>query len=182
MNIGVSGLVTNKSNEILLIQRDDTRTWSPPGGSLDFGESPIVGVEREVKEETGLEVKATQLISVSFATLGTRSLLNFTFRCILQSGELQTSNESLQVRFATTNPIELSMLPIHKERVELGLKHTGDSPGWMIYTPSNRERLMAASLYTVVYPIKNLLRRLRGGGKYVAPPQWEVTVLCIICN
>jgi len=182
MNIGVSALVTNESNEILLIQRDDTRTWSPPGGSLELRESPISGVEREVKEETGLEVKATQLTSVIFAKLGTRSSLHFNFRCSFQGGELQTSDESLQVSFAKANPIDLPMLPMHKERIEIGLKHVGNSPELATYTANTRERLLAAVVYNVVYPIKNLVRQLRGGGKYVPPPQWKTTVLCIVRN
>ncbi len=38
--------------------------WSIPGGLLELGESLEEGVVREVREETGLEVKVVQLIEV----------------------------------------------------------------------------------------------------------------------
>jgi 8-oxo-dGTP diphosphatase len=32
-------------------------TWAPPGGRLEAGEPPATAVERELKEETGLEAR-----------------------------------------------------------------------------------------------------------------------------
>ena len=40
--------------------------WGIPGGKLDKGEDPILGLAREVKEETGIEIDP-----VSFSLLGT---------------------------------------------------------------------------------------------------------------
>ncbi|GAA0327533.1 8-oxo-dGTP diphosphatase [Bacillus carboniphilus] len=44
---------------ILLIDRqhDDFKGYIPPGGKVDFPESIVEGAIREVKEETGLDVK-----------------------------------------------------------------------------------------------------------------------------
>ena len=45
--------------------------WTLPGGGLDFQEHPKEAVVREVKEETGLDVEITQLVTVdSVATKG----------------------------------------------------------------------------------------------------------------
>jgi ADP-ribose pyrophosphatase YjhB (NUDIX family) len=38
--------------------------WSLPGGLVELGETPAEAVEREVKEETGLRVRAGGILSV----------------------------------------------------------------------------------------------------------------------
>ncbi|MFH0859245.1 MAG: NUDIX hydrolase [Patescibacteria group bacterium] len=61
--VGVSqkAIIFNSDNEILALRRSSTHqfkpfTWDLPGGDLDFGEEPLVGISREIKEETGLEI------------------------------------------------------------------------------------------------------------------------------
>ena len=62
--IGISqkAIVFNKEGKILTLHRTSTAPsnpdkWDFPGGDLDFGEDAIKGIIREIKEETGLEVK-----------------------------------------------------------------------------------------------------------------------------
>jgi 8-oxo-dGTP diphosphatase len=43
--------------------------WTLPGGGLDFGEDPLVGVVREVAEETGLDAVPGDLLGVRSAVL-----------------------------------------------------------------------------------------------------------------
>lgn len=62
--VGVSqkAIVFNKEGKFLAIHRTATapskpNTWDLPGGDLGFGENAIDGIIREIREETGLEVK-----------------------------------------------------------------------------------------------------------------------------
>ena len=64
MFVGTNGIVVDNQNRVLLILRDDTRTWAIPGGALDPGELPTNGVTREVKEETGLDVDIRSILNV----------------------------------------------------------------------------------------------------------------------
>ena len=64
MKLITSGIVTNQYGHVLLIQRDDSLTWAPPGGILEHGELPTEGVVREVREETGLMVTPVRLVAL----------------------------------------------------------------------------------------------------------------------
>lgn len=56
--VGV-GVIITRDQQVLLLRRRNVHgaeTWSTPGGHLDFGESPEQCAQREVKEETGLDI------------------------------------------------------------------------------------------------------------------------------
>ncbi|MEL7209908.1 MAG: NUDIX hydrolase, partial [Actinomycetota bacterium] len=55
----VAGGLVERAGSLLLVRnrrRDGRVDWSPPGGVVDPGESVLVGLGREVLEETGLAV------------------------------------------------------------------------------------------------------------------------------
>src|SRR5437870_13678624 len=64
--IGV-GAVIVEHDRVLLIKRGKAPLlghWSIPGGMLELGETLRQGAEREALEETGLVVRATELLGV----------------------------------------------------------------------------------------------------------------------
>ena len=64
--VGVGGVVIH-DGRVLLIRRGSEPLkgqWSIPGGTLELGETIAEGVVRELKEETGLEVRVIELIEV----------------------------------------------------------------------------------------------------------------------
>ena len=65
--VGV-GVVVRRGAEVLLVLRQNVHgdgTWSTPGGHLDFGESPEDCAEREVREETGIEIEGLRFLGVT---------------------------------------------------------------------------------------------------------------------
>lgn len=42
-------------NRVLLSWNKNVQTWIPVGGHIDFGETPMEAIRREVEEETGFE-------------------------------------------------------------------------------------------------------------------------------
>ena len=59
--------VVRRDDDLLLVQRADTRRWTPVTGVLDPGEEPAVGAAREALEETGVRARADRVASVSGA-------------------------------------------------------------------------------------------------------------------
>ena len=60
-------IVRKEDGKVLILRRSNTDTrrplqWDLPGGFLDDNEELIEGIEREVKEEAGIQVKQTHLI------------------------------------------------------------------------------------------------------------------------
>jgi 8-oxo-dGTP diphosphatase len=61
----VGGIVHDAAGRLLLIRRGTEPgrgRWSVPGGRVEPGESLAEAVEREVREETGLPVRAGELV------------------------------------------------------------------------------------------------------------------------
>ena len=59
--IGVTGIIFNGQEEVLLFKHTYRQTpWSLPGGYLQAKEHPREGLEREIKEESGLVVSVDE--------------------------------------------------------------------------------------------------------------------------
>ena len=59
-----AGCIKNGAGEILLQRRADRDVWGFPGGAVEVGESVEAAAVREIREETGLDVKVSKLIGV----------------------------------------------------------------------------------------------------------------------
>ena len=63
--LGVFAAITDEEGRILCVRMNyATRAWTTPGGRVEFGESPIDTLKREVLEESGLDVVVEELVGV----------------------------------------------------------------------------------------------------------------------
>ncbi|WP_017754468.1 NUDIX hydrolase [Calidifontibacillus oryziterrae] len=102
--VTVSGLITNESNETLLVKtfwRDDT--WELPGGGVDEGETLDVALSREILEETGIEVKLLGITGV-YSNGATVAIV---FRGKYRGGAIRTSEETKDVQFVKLDPVNV---------------------------------------------------------------------------
>ncbi len=121
VKLGVGVFVVNRLGRILLERRSDSGMWGLPGGAIDPGESIHQTALREVKEETGLEVRIVRLIGVYsepsqrivvYPDNGdVRHLVDITLEAEIISGELTISPESLELRFFPLDALPSEIAP-----------------------------------------------------------------------
>lgn len=93
----VVGIITKQGKALLVKRRREpyANTWMFPAGFVDYGEHPEETVKREVKEETGLEVKKAEFMEVLQSEDDPRSPGHFVFcyKITVSDGQLRTDEE-----------------------------------------------------------------------------------------
>jgi 8-oxo-dGTP diphosphatase len=107
------GALIIRDHQVLLIQRAHPPMqgeWSLPGGHIEFGETIIAALKREVREETGLEVEPRELACV-LDRIGTdHHYVLIDYLCDITGGDLRTGSDALAVRWASRD--DLAMLGV----------------------------------------------------------------------
>ena len=95
--VAASGLISHSDGKILLI-RGPRRGWEFPGGQVEEGENLIKAFQREIHEEAGITASIGPLVGV-YSNIKTPTKLAFGFLGDYVSGELTTSDESLETEW-----------------------------------------------------------------------------------
>jgi ADP-ribose pyrophosphatase YjhB (NUDIX family) len=61
---GASAVVADSDGRILLQRRSDSGNWALPGGVMDIGETLAGCAIREVREETGFDVRIERIVGI----------------------------------------------------------------------------------------------------------------------
>lgn len=109
--IGSGALFLNDKDEVLIVKPKYKEGWEIPGGIVEPNESPQEACEREVKEETGLSIKARQLLVFDF-----RSKEGFKGDGIMMVflGGVLTDNEISRIKLPTEELSEFRFVPIEE--------------------------------------------------------------------
>src|SRR5260370_11215302 len=104
--VGSSAVVVDGEGRILLQRRSDSGNWALPGGSMDIGETFARSVIREVKEETGIDVRIERIVGIysdpghvfAYDDGEVRQEFNICLACTIVGGELAASTQSADRR------------------------------------------------------------------------------------
>ena len=117
--VGSSAIVVDDRNRILLQRRTDSGNWALPGGAMDIGETLAESAIREVKEETGFDVRIERIVGIysdpghvfAYDDGEVRQEFSICLACAITGGSLQVSSESTAVEFFTFE--EAAALQMH---------------------------------------------------------------------
>lgn len=98
-----------QDNKILLTKRALSpfkNYWDWPGGFLEYGEDPIMGLKREMKEELGVSVRVGKIL---YAYAGeyhkNEATLNIFYAAVLGKGKLKPADDITAVRWFPINKL-----------------------------------------------------------------------------
>jgi len=126
--VGCSATIFDEAHErILLTRRTDNGRWCLPGGALEVGESVEETCVREVREETGLDVRVFRLIGVyssphrivEYADGNRWQFISLSFEAEVVGGELGLSDETTEFGYYTPDEIrQMDVMESHLQRIE----------------------------------------------------------------
>ncbi len=117
--VGVGAIIV-ENGRVVLIKRGKAPLlgeWSVPGGMLELGETLRRGAEREALEETGLAVRATELLGVFDRVVPDaegKTMYHYVlidFLCNPIAGELRASGDAAEAKWFTAEDLAALKLP-----------------------------------------------------------------------
>ena len=80
--------------------------WGPPGGRLNCDEDPVAGLQREVYEETALQINVQQPVTSWFGLFNSTCLFSVDYLCTTQEGVVALSAEHHEYRWLTIEQLK----------------------------------------------------------------------------
>jgi 8-oxo-dGTP pyrophosphatase MutT (NUDIX family) len=126
LRASASAVIFDRKGRLLLQQRSDGGQWGLPGGSMEIGESAAQAVVREVREETGLDVRPRRLIGVysdprlqvvRYPDGNVWHYVSLCFECTVRGGTLTTCDETLALEYFPLHRLPPTLLANHRIRI-----------------------------------------------------------------
>ncbi|MDT0381230.1 NUDIX domain-containing protein [Streptomyces sp. DSM 42041] len=133
---GVSAVVFDDEERVLLARRADTGRWAIIGGIAEPGEQPADTIVREVREETAVECVPERIISVQglepirYPNGDRCQFMDISFRCRAVGGEARVNDdESLEVGWFAQDDLP-SLEEFAVQRIKRAAQ---EGPAWFAY-------------------------------------------------
>ena len=123
--VGVGAVIVDQGR-VLLVKRGSPPLlgeWSLPGGVVELGETLRAAAEREALEETGLIVKAGEVLEVLDRIIPGKDAapqyhyVLIDFLCIVKGGELRAGGDAADVHWAAES--ELAQFKLEQPAVQV---------------------------------------------------------------
>lgn len=126
--IGVKAVIVNNGKILLMKRSGDygeiSNSWDIPGGRTNPGEEPLEGLKREVKEETGMDLKEIlrPLDARTVFNDGNKQIVRITFLC-KANGDVNLSGEHTEFDWFNLKDLNVELKDEHLKHVIDKLKN-----------------------------------------------------------
>ena len=127
--VAVKAFIVNEKEELLTIKRRDNDVhkpgvWDLPGGRLEHGEDPLLGIQRETKEETGLAIDVLNPLRVHHFTRDDgQRITMLVFLCKPISTSIFLSEETTDYAWTPMEMAKEKLTHSFHEEVDIYKKH-----------------------------------------------------------
>lgn len=110
--INVHGLIEREGKYLFTKRRLTAKfapgKWDSPGGSLEFGESPVESVIRETVEETGIQIKVLKPLAVYSRVVPEldKQFISVVYECEYIDGEVILNDEHTKFVWLNLNEVD----------------------------------------------------------------------------
>lgn len=118
----VSCIFSNDKKKVLLIKRRDVPVWVLPGGGAEKKETLEKAIIREVKEETGFDVKIIRKIG-EYTPINRLTKFTHLFECKIILGEKKIGDETREIKFFEVTDLPKKIPPPYPIWIKDGLKN-----------------------------------------------------------
>ncbi|MCM3544262.1 NUDIX hydrolase [Priestia megaterium] len=118
-----------KNNKILMVKENSDGSWALPGGWADIGLTPREVAVKEVKEESGFDVKAVKLLAVTDMKCHPHPpspfhIYKMFIQCEIIGGQPMKGVETSAVEFFAENKLPPLSIPRNTQtQIEMIFKH-----------------------------------------------------------
>lgn len=140
---------TPDHQKFLFIKRRDVPIWALPGGGIDTGETPAEAVVREVKEESGLDVRIVRQTAY-YTPLNRLTRPTHAFECEAIGGTPTATDETGDAGFFTLDQLPKPIFFLHLEWLQDAQKNLPE----MIMKPIDQVTYWSLFKYFCRHPIQ----------------------------
>ena len=115
-----AGAILRRAGKVLLSRRarpPHEGAWDLPGGFLESGEHPEAGVRREMREETGLDVRVLRLVHVGMGAYDDADTLNLVYE-VEADGEPVAGDDAAELRWWPVDALPPMAFPHEREALD----------------------------------------------------------------
>lgn len=132
----LAAIFSENRREILLIKRRDVPVWVLPGGGIEENEKEEDTIIREVKEETGFNIKIIRKVG-EYSPLNRLTKFTHLFECKIISGKPTITSETNDIKFFNINQLPKYLPP--------------PFPEWIFDSHRNENKLIKKTLTSITY-------------------------------